>query len=333
MTFTARRSARIGGKDGWIINMANFTSRLFHATGNSEGNGRGWGSRFTARQRRVLAGVVFSLPLIILWGCLLILPIGQTIYYSMTQWNGLTSIWIGPATFIHLFQQPSFLRVLLNNALLLAAVPFAVFIPLAIAFLVNEKIAGWRFFRTVYFLPATLPWVVIGFVSARFFAGSGILNGIFASLGLNFLHQNTLADTHTALIPIAITFIWSQVGPNTLILLTGMATVDQALYDAARIDGAGAWALVRYVTIPLIRRFILFSLTITLIAAFTALFSLIFVMTGGGPGYSTTTLEFFIYERAFHQGQFGFGSTLGVVLLVIMVVISVIQFGILRGED
>lgn len=286
-----------------------------------------------AKRQRYLAGILFTLPLIAVWGLLLILPIVQTVVHGFTQWNGIQSTWIGFNAYRRLAADSIFWRVVLNNGFLLVSVPFAVFVPLLIAFLLNEKVPGWKAFRTIVFLPATVSWVVIGMVSLQFFIGEGILNTLFRDVGLGMIHQNMLASANLAIIPVAITFIWSQVGPNTLILLTGMATISPEIYGAARIEGAGWWIMIWRITVPLLRRFILFSLTITLIAAFTALFSLIYVMTSGGPNYGTTTLEFFIYQRAFNQGQFGFGSTLGVVLLVLMLIVSAIQFRFARFNE
>ena len=118
-----------------------------------------------------------------------------------------------------------------------------------------------------------------------------------------------------------------------LIFLAGMATIDQELYDAARVDGAGSFTVMTRITIPLLRRFIQFTFIVTLITAFTALFSLIFVMTGGGPGYGTTTLEFFIYEQGFSTGDFGLASTAGVTLFVAVAVVGLLQVRLLRTED
>ncbi len=290
-------------------------------------------SLISSKRQRYIAGIAFTLPLLVLWGLLLILPIIQTVIHSFTQWNGIHSSWIGLNAYRRIAADSTFWRVLLNNGFLLISVPFAVFIPMLIAFLLNEKVPGWRAFRTIIFLPATVSWVVIGMVALQFFIGEGILNNLLKHVGLGVIHQNMLASANFAIVPVAITFIWSQVGPNTLILLTGMATISPEIYGAAQIEGAGWWTIIWRITVPLLRRFLLFSLTITLIAAFTALFSLIYVMTSGGPNYGTTTLEFFIYQRAFNQGQFGFGSTLGVVLLILMLIVSAIQFRFVRYDE
>jgi ABC-type sugar transport system permease subunit len=285
----------------------------------------------TAQRRR--AGLLFTLPGVVLIGALLIYPIGQTVYHSFTSWDGITSRWVGGATYSNLIHNPEFSQVLQNNALLVLAIPVAIALPLAVAFLIHSKIRGWRFFRSVFFLPTAVSWVVIGFISVRFFADDGILQHLLNNVGLGFVHPNMLSHERSALVAVMITFVWSMFGTNLIVFLAGMATIDQELYDAARVDGAGSFTVMVRITIPLLRRFIQFTFIITLITAFTALFSLIFVMTGGGPGYGTTTLEFFIYEQGFSTGDFGLASTAGVVLFVAVAAVSLLQVRLLRTED
>src|SRR6202158_4177039 len=244
---------------------------------------------------------------------MLLLPIGQTVYYSFTNWDGFSSKWIGTANYSHLFHDAEFIRVVENNAVMVLAIPVAILLPLGVAFLINSHVRGWRFFRSVFFLPTAVSWVVIGYISVRFFADQGILQHLLNNVGLGFVHPNMLSHERSALVAVMITFVWSMFGTNLIIFLAGMATIDQELYDAARVDGAGSFTVMIRITIPLLRRVIQFTFIITLINAFTALFSLIFVMTGGGPGYGTTTLEFFVYQNAFSQGAFGTGALLGVV--------------------
>jgi len=251
----------------------------------------------------------------VLWAGFLVLPIAEAVYYSLTNWDGFTARWIGFGNYKQIFSDPTFLTVLRNNGILLLAVPFAVFIPFVFALLIDVHPPGWKIFRTLIFLPATLSWVVIGIVAVHVFAPAGGLYALLGEVGIRF---DLLGDIHTAIIPIFLTFIWSQVGPNTLIFLIGLAALDRSVVEAAEIDGAGPARLFLHVTLPLLRRFVLFALTTTLIAAFTALFSLIFVMTGGGPGFATTTLEFFIYRRAFNEGAFGAAAALGVILFVLV---------------
>ena len=264
-------------------------------------------------------------PAFLLVAVILGWPMLQAFYYGMTQWDGITSTWIGPSAYTHEFHDPAFRRVLQNNALLLLSIPLALAIPLGIAFLLDSHVFGWRVFRSAYFLPTAISWVVIGMVSERFFAAQGQLNSLLSAVGLGFLSTNFLAGQRTALLAVALTFVWSMIGTNMIIFLTGMATLDPNLAEAARVDGASGWQTFWRVTVPQLKRFIQFALMMTLISAFTALFSLIFVMTSGGPGYGTTTLEFFVYQTAFEVGQFGTGAMLGVILFVIMATVGIVQ--------
>jgi ABC-type sugar transport system permease subunit len=285
------------------------------------------------KSRRRRAGIVLSIPAVALVVVLLGVPIGQAVYYSMTQWNGITSTWIGPSTYSSTFTDPIFWRVLENNALLLLAVPFAIGIPLGIAALLNEHVRGWQFFRSVYFMPTAISWVVIGMFALRFFSATGVLNELLSHVGFGSSATDLLAGEGSALTALAITFIWSMVGTNTIIFLTGMATLDPTLIEAAKVDGLSRLQIFYRVTLPLLTRFIQFSFVITVISAFSALFSLIFVMTGGGPGFGTTTLEFFVYQTGFQQVQFGTGALYGIVLFVIMAVVGLVQLRLIRADD
>ncbi len=287
------------------------------------------GGRLKRSQRR--AGLVFILPLVVLELTLLVLPIAQTVFYSFTDWNGLTWKWLGLQNYERLFTDSTFWRVVANNVLLLLSIPVAILIPLGVAFLLNEHVRGWRFFRSIYFLPTAISWVVIGMVAVRVFASQGILNGLFDVVHLP-VHLNLLGAELTAMLAVIITFIWSTFGTNTIIFITGMATLDREIYDAAKVDGAGSFATFWRITIPMLMRFVQFAFIVTLITAFTALFSLIFVMTGGGPGYGTTTLEFYVYQQAFSVGVFGYGAAIGVVLSLIVFAISLGQTRIFRSR-
>ena len=288
-------------------------------------------SSLNAQRRR--AGVLFSLPVLALVGALLLYPIGQTVYYSFTQWDGLTSTWVGTSTYSRLLNSPDFQQVLKNNAMLLLAVPVAIGVPLAIAFLLSSHLPGWRFFRTVFFLPTAVSWVVIGAVAARFFADEGILQRLLGSAGLGSIHPNMLSHPRSALAAVAITFIWGMFGTNLIIFLAGMSTIDVSLYEAARVDGAGPLRVLVSITLPLLRRFVQFAFIITLVSAFTAIFSLIYIMTGGGPGFATTTLEFYGYQQGFATGDFGAAATAGVMLFIAVAIVSVVQVRLFRGAD
>lgn len=280
-------------------------------------------------QRR--AGILFALPVIVLELVLLAVPMVQAVYYSFTRWDGIQSTWIGTGNYERLFSDPNFWRVVLNNLILLAAVPVAILIPLLVAYLLNEHVPGWRFFRSAYFLPTAISWVVIGMVAIRVFSVEGILNSLLAAVGLN-IQTDLLSGEYSAMLAVAITFIWSVFGTNTIIFITGMATLDREVYEAARVDGANGLTTFRKITIPMLMRFIQFAFILTLITAFTALFSLIFVMTGGGPGFGSTTLEFYVYQQGFKVGAFGYAAAIGIVLFVVVFGISIAQLRLFRSR-
>jgi ABC-type sugar transport system permease subunit len=284
-------------------------------------------ARLRASQRR--AGILFALPVIVLELVLLALPVAQAFYYSLTNWDGIKATWVGAANYQRLFGDPTFWEIIGNNLMLLASIPVAILIPLLVAYLLNERVTGWRFFRSAYFLPTAISWVVIGMVAIRVFANQGILNGLLAPFGIRL---DMLGQEFTAMLAVIITFIWSVFGTNTIIFITGMATLDRDIYDAARVDGASSFGTFRLITIPMLMRFIQFAFILTLITAFTALFSLIFIMTGGGPGYATTTLEFYVYQQGFTVGVFGYAAAIGIVLFAIVFVISIAQIRIFRSR-
>ena len=287
--------------------------------------------RRSLRRSQHIAGLVFALPVIILEFVLLAIPIGQAVYYSLQRWDGIQSTWVGINNYQRLFSDPNFWRVVLNNMILLAAVPIAILIPLLVAYLLNEHVLGWRFFRSAYFLPTAISWVIIGMVAIRVFAVDGILDQILRAVGFN-VTTDLLSGDYGAMLAVAIVFIWSVFGTNTIIFITGMATLDREVYEAARVDGATAFTTFRKITIPMLMRFIQFAFILTLITGFTALFSLIFIMTGGGPGFGSTTLEFYVYQQGFKVGAFGYAAAIGVVLFVVVFFISVAQLRLFRSR-
>jgi multiple sugar transport system permease protein len=282
------------------------------------------------KKDRQRAALLFLTPLVLVWGLFLIVPICETAYYSLTQWDGLSATWNGIGNYHTLLDSSDFGSVLFNNLLLLLSVPFAIFLPFCVAILIAMEPPGWRWVRALIFLPATLSWVVTGIVWLRVYSSDGMINQAFRALGLGRFQIDPLGSVHTAIIPIALTFIWSQIGQNTLIFLIGLSSIDASILEAATIDGAGLISMIRRIILPLMTRFIVFATIVTLIAAFTALFSLIFVMTGGGPGFSTTTMEFYIYRLAFNQTDFGMGATVGIVLLLVIALASAPLMAIYR---
>jgi len=180
---------------------------------------------------------------------------------------------------------------------------------MGIGLAVARRLVGRRSIRAI------LSWIVIGIVGRQFFALHGPISGVFHIFGLTA--PNWLAESSFALAAVIVTFNAALFGINTTIFLTGLSTIDNSTIEAARLDGAGEWQIIRHVILPAMRRFVEFVLIITVVTSFTGLFGMIYVMTGGGPGSATLTLDFAVWRRAFSTGAFGAGAAIGITLMMV----------------
>jgi ABC-type sugar transport system permease subunit len=277
-------------------------------------------------RRRRRAGRLFALPLVAIVLVCIGLPLVQAIYYSLTDWDGLTSTYVGLDNYTgSIWGNPNIAEIVTNNVVILLSIPFGVAVSFALAYVLFRGVWGGRVFRAVYFLPTAFSWVVIGIAARGVLSYHGGLNTVLDFVGLGSLGRDWLGHPDSSLAAIVVTFNWAVVGLNTVILLSGMATLDQSVFEAAQLDGAGHLKMMRHVVLPWTRRFVDLALVITIVAALTQIFALIYVMTSGGPGYATTTLEFFLYQQAFADGSFGISAALGVILLTITLVVAGLQ--------
>jgi ABC-type sugar transport system permease subunit len=290
------------------------------------------GPPLTNLRRRARVGLLFSLPAMVAVIGIVLIPLFEAAYYSLTTWNGLTSSYIGFSAYTQLFfHTVGIVQILENNAAVVVSIPVGLAVAMLAAFLTATRAVGWKLFRTVVFFPVALSWVVIGIVFGAFFAQDGGLNALLRGSGLGHLAQNWLGSSTTALPALLFTFAWAMFGINTVIFISGLATVPHELFDAARVDGAGTFRTLIHVVLPIMRRFVSLAFVVTLISGFTGIFGLIFVMTSGGPGFSTTTLEFQIYQEAFSLGNFGTAAALGMVLFAMMAVLTAVV-GVIGGR-
>lgn len=279
------------------------------------------------------SGVLFTLPALILLALFIVVPLAEGIWYSFTDWDGASANWVGLDNFLSVAANPDLQRTLLNSLFILVSIPIGMLFPFVTAYLLSGGIPGARALRILVFAPTVLSWVVIGLVARSFFASGGVINSVLSALGLGSVASNWLAQPTTALIAVLITFNAAVYGVNTIIFLAGFATVDRSMVEAARVDGASALRILVSIVIPAMRRFVEFVFVITVVVSFTGLFALIFVMTGGGPGAATTTLEFAVWQTAFSSGNFGLGAALGLVLLVVTLAVILLIRAFSRSGD
>ncbi len=254
---------------------------------------------------------------------LMVLPIGETIYRSFTNWDGLTSSFIGIENFRLIFQNPVSNQVFVNSVIFLLSVPLILAASVVTAVLIYERVLGWRVFRFLFFIPAVLSPVIVGALFSTFFLPSGLVDKMLSPVGLSTFPW--LSSPWPARAVVILALVWTSFGFGMVVVLSAMATIDPALYDAAHIDGASWWTRLTRITLPMISGALQFLSVINVIYTFTSLFSFVYVITAGGPGFATTTVDYFTYVTSFENGQFGYGAALAVLLFLIVLVLTIVQ--------
>ncbi len=277
-----------------------------------------------ARLRRVGEGYALITPAMAVAIAFLFIPIALSAYWSMTEYNGLTSPhWVGFDNYTHLLSDPEFTRAFTNTVIFVAlGMTIGPALGLVAALLLNEKVPGRAFFRTAYFLPVTTSLVVVAVVWKLILNEDGIFNSFLELFGVP--GHAWLADSSTALPSVAAASIWQGLGFETVVFLAALQSIPGHLYDAAKVDGASAWSRFRFVTLPGLRPTILFVFVIGLIGSFQV-FDQVFVMTQGGPNEATTTIVYDLVHR-FRELDLGMASAVAYLLLLILGAISLLQF-------
>jgi len=279
------------------------------------------------RLRNTLTGWSFILPNFIGFAILTLVPVITLFYMSFTDWNIFgTSNFVGISNYTRLFTDQTFRTALLNTLYFTVFhVPLTLIAALALALLLNRKIRGVTFFRTVAFFPYITSIVAIAAVwNMLFNPDFGPINALLRFFGVNNPPGWTVS-TNWAMPAIIIVSTWRFMGYYMLLFLAGLQTVPRELHEAARMDGANAWERFWNVTMPCLRP-TTFLIVVMLTINALKIFDLVLVMTNGGPGQATLVLSQFIYTRGFVNMEFGYAAAASVVLFLISIVITIIQF-------
>ncbi len=254
-------------------------------------------------------------------------------FTNMRLGSPLPLEFIGLENFRRLFADGVFARALLNNALFaLLAVPLQTLLALTLALLLNRGLAGTAALRTLFFMPVVFPLALVAVVWVLIYAvdPNGLLNGLLSWLsGGAWTPRDFLHDPHYALPAIVLTSVWQGMGFQMVILLAGLQAIPAQLYEAAALDGAGAWQQLWHVTLPQLRATLVFVVLVTTLLAFR-LFDQVQIMTQGGPRDATTTVMFEAVQAAFLRLQVGRGAAMTVVLFLVVLLITVVQRHLLR---
>lgn len=278
--------------------------------------------------RRALAGYLFLLPAFLLFCVFFLYPAGRLFYLSFFDWNMLRSSgsFIGWGNYQSVLANPDFWRALRNTAYFVLNVPIGMALALLIAVALNSIVAGKQLFRAVYFLPAVTPAVPVAMIFMWLFSPDfGFVNYLLRLLGIS--GPRWLGSPEWAMPSLILLGVWGSVGYKMVIYLAGLSGIPTELYEAATVDGANGWHRFRFVTWPLLTPVSLFILITSTISSFQV-FSMIYVMTQGGPLGSTTTVAYMIFQNAFEYFRMGLAAAIAVILLAMLIVLSALQLGV-----
>ena len=287
------------------------------------------------RRQQARYAVLFVAPALLIYLVFMIYPFLNTVYLSFTNWDGITPSkdFVGLSNYVRVFGEEAALKAFVNNIIWVVLGTVApVVLGLFEALLVWSGARGSLLFRTLFFLPFVLPLVVVGIVWQWIYHPLfGIVNTVLDSFGLDWLSRGWLADPHTALYAVLIAAIWGATGFCFLILHASLQNVDMSTVEAALIDGANWFQRARSIVIPQIAPQITMVTAVTLIGGF-AVFDIIYVMTGGGPGNASQVLATYTVKVAFQQNEAGYGSSLAM-LITILSLVSAVAFVRLRERQ
>ncbi|MDT4761056.1 sugar ABC transporter permease [Sphaerochaeta sp. PS] len=274
-------------------------------------------------------------PLLVLLLVFILYPVIANVYLSFFKWKGM-----GKATFIGLenyrtmMQDETFWISIKNTFVLLLYIPLGVILPILISAVLREGLKGWPIFRAIIYIPNILGYVIIGMISSIMFRKLGPLNNVLIAMGLGSFALDWLSNPVLALNTLGLVYgVWLRLGFGCIFFLAAMSSIDDSLYDAAKIDGALWWRTFWNVTIPSIRFSIEFWVVLSFIEILARAFPFIYTFSRGGPGFATFTLEYGIYNEGFIAFNMGYASSWASALFVVCAIIAYFQVELMRKSS
>jgi raffinose/stachyose/melibiose transport system permease protein len=270
--------------------------------------------------------LLFLLPALIIYIVFLIIPMFGAIYFSTVNWNGIMGTplkFVGLQNYLSAFKEPAFILSLKNmGRMVFFSVIFHTPIALLLAVAINTKCRGYRFFKVMYFVPTIFPLTAIGLLWYFIFMPNGSLNTLLEFMGLADLVKGWLVDSGTAMNTIIFVNIWAGIGYYMVILIAGLTTIPDEIYEAAAIDGATPIKKFFHITVPMLKPILSMCILMDIIGS-VKVFDLIFVMTEGGPNGLTNLPTTLMYYDAFRYDNYGRGSAIGVIILIIALALTI----------
>lgn len=276
------------------------------------------------RLRRGWVALALVVPAAVVYVVFVLRPLALTVQYSFYDWNGISAAtWVGIDNYTRLLGDSEMFGSILNA---LQLIIYFSFVPVLLGLLtaaIIRKFATSRLAlvsRTVLFLPQVIPLVAAGIMWTWLMSSDGLVNQVLRAVGLDSLTRAWLGDFQTALPAVGVIGAWVALGLCMLLLLAGMTKIDPALYEAARLDGAGAVREFFAITLPSLRQELGVCITVTVIAALAS-FDIVYISTQGGPGNATLVPGLEIYYLAFFSREVGQASALAVAFMVLVLAI------------
>ena len=283
-------------------------------------------------QRR--AGQLLVLPALALVIVFVLFPLAFAVYISLTDWPLIGNAkFVGLDNYSSLFSDVAFGRSILFTLLYTAIVTVPIFVlGYLLAMFVRTKRRGAVLFRTLLFLPYVVGLTAVSFVLVlELQPGTGVINFLLQHAHITNGQTAWLVSTTPAILITCLLVVWFASGLTMLLLMGGMQGIPKDVYESAEVDGAGFWARELRITVPLLRRTIALSLILSIIGSFLA-FNQFYILTQGGPGSSTTTVLYAIYNRAFVQLRLGSATAESIVLVLVIAAVTAVQFWLLRED-
>ncbi|WP_314178500.1 carbohydrate ABC transporter permease [Streptomyces winkii] len=296
------------------------------AAGPRDGGSRAGRPFWTSRRRDQLAGYLFIAPQLIGSVLFVLIPLILVVWYSFHEWNVLAGSFhsVGADNYRKLLDDPKLPGVLRATGYFSAGLAVLnLGLALVLAVLLNQRLRSSVVFRTLFFSPVVVSLVAWTIVWGFLLQKNGGINAGLDLVGIQ--GPNWLREETTSMISVIVVQVFKNVGLNMVLFLAALQGVPRELYEAATVDGAGRWRQFWRITVPLISPTILLTSIITVVGSLQV-FAQIAVLTQGGPAGSTTVLVYYLYQQAFQYHHFGYGATLSVLLFLIVLVLTVIQW-------
>ncbi|MCU1536949.1 MAG: hypothetical protein JWP82_1300 [Humibacillus sp.] len=286
-----------------------------------------------ARRSEARAGLLMVTPAVLVFTAFMFVPLVLTVWYSLQRYSGFGRMrFIGLDNYTAIARDSTFWKAALNTLVFTAiTVPIGIACGVAAAMLLNRWIPARGFFRALFYIPVVISGVASGIIFLRLFDPIiGILNQLATSVGLPAVDWQSSGTA--AMVSIVIVVTWQGIGFGMVVYLAALQGIPREVNEAALVDGASGFTLFRKITWPLLRPTTFFLVVYSVIGSFQV-FDVVYVLTRGGPGTSTTFLVQYAYDQGFNQRRQGYAAAIGMIIYVVVLAFTVLQWRFTKARD